>query len=647
MSLLEAPSGPETDASTPFDTPRDLGREWLLTDGRGGFAASTPGLSATRRYHGLLAATFEGTAQRHLFLSRFDEKLGGDGLSCARYGEEWAPRGDKALVEFTAAPWPRTTYEVGGARLSREVRMLPGERTVLVRYELSGAEDPRELELRPLLPFRETDALTVENDVADTATEELDGAFGWKLYEALPRVLLSANLPLELEADPTWYKGLTYEADEARGFEGASDELSPAVLRATLKSGKPLTVAVTIEEAPADPDALWKRTEAWAKKRGTKTDVGARLERAATQFLYTDEAGRPGVLAGFPWFGEWGRDTFLSLPGLTLARGNVKECEAVLLGALPFLKDGLLPNIFGTDVADSHYGSADAALWFARAALLFDRAGGSRRTVERKLLPALESIAESYLAGTELGLKFDEDGILHAGSPELNPTWMDARTSQGPVTPRHGAPVEIAALGYSLIAYLDESIEGWSGLKRRAKKAFLERFWIEEEGYLADIWRDGERDTAVRPNMVLAAALELSPLTRSKRAAIVARAREELLTPKGLRTLTPAHADYACRYEGGPDERDGAYHQGTVWPWLLGFFTEASLRAGKPTKKLRAQLAADWSGLEPELDNAGLDHVSEVFDGDQPQRPAGCFAQAWNTAEWLRARKMLEEGGAG
>jgi predicted glycogen debranching enzyme len=244
----------------------------------------------------------------------------------------------------------------------------------------------------------------------------------------------------------------------------------------------------------------------------------------------------------------------------------------------------------------------------------------------------------------------DEAGMLLAGASGLNPTWMDAQTSAGPVTPRDGCPVEIAALWCSLLAHLEElaparaARRAWAARRRAAQRAFVERFWMPADERLADGWRNGARVAALRPNMLLAAALELSPLTRSQRRAVVRAAEEELLTPRGLRTLSPRDPAYVGRYEGGPEERDAAYHQGTVWPWLLGFYVEASLRALPATRARRAALAALLDGLAAELERAGLGHVSEVFDGDAPQRPGGTIAQAWNTAEWLRARRMLAEG---
>jgi predicted glycogen debranching enzyme len=641
----------------------DTADEWLEADGLGGYAASTTTLCPTRRYHGLLVTPAAGSPERYVWLSRFEETLREEGgpawpFSVARYSDAASPRGDLALVAFERTPWPRATYRLGDAVLVREIVMPRGRHAVLLRYTLEEASGPRELELRPVLPFRQADALTVENAAVNITVERAGEGLRCRPYPGLPALTISSPASFRFEADPVWFRDLVFEADVARGFGGREDEFGPGAIRATLAPGDQLVIEATIEEPSEDPLEDWageqKRRRKLERAAARRSDdpIDHTLDRAAEAFLYDSPEGRLGVVAGFPWFLEWGRDTFLALPGLTLSRGRTQECARALTDVLPYLRGGLLPNVFGATPETSHYGSADAALWFARAVLLYDRAGGKRSIVNRDLRPALEAIAEAYLGGTDLGVSVDEDGMIAAGAPGLNPTWMDARTPDGPVTPRHGCPVEIAALWCSLLAPLEELVrtkaakKTWAERRRAAKRAFVDRFWLPDEGMLADVWRDGERDTSVRPNMVLAAALELAPLSKPQRLAIVERAKKELLTPLGLRTLSPSDPAYVGRYEGGPVERDGAYHQGTVWPWLLGFYTEARLRAARPTKKVLGELTALWDGLAPELDRSGLDHVSEVFDGDEPQRPGGTFAQAWNTAEWLRARAMLAEGGA-
>ncbi len=423
------------------------------------------------------------------------------------------------------------------------------------------------------------------------------------------------------------------------------------MLELDLGPGQVAVAAFSLGSVCEQPEATWNTIAARANDRehavATAADpLRARLDRTAADFFYRAVGDRPGVLAGYPWFGEWGRDVFVALPGLSIARDQLAVCEAVLQGALPFLRAGLLPNIYGRTKADSHYGSCDAALWFALAVQRFAAAGGNAELVRTVLVPALASIADAYVGGTELGLAVDAEGLLLAGREDLNATWMDARTSRGPVTPRAGQPVEIQGLWYSLLAVLVEHGEGrFRELRDRCGEAFVRRFWRADEQCLADRVLAGGIDPAVRPNMVLAAALPHSPLTLAQRAGVVKKAAAELLTPRGLRTLSPRDPAYRGRYEGGIDSRDGAYHQGTAWPWLGGFYVEAALRSVSKQKRSKVvlELRAWLAGFLPELDRAGLDHVSEVFDGDEPQRPGGTFAQAWNSGELLRALWLCEQ----
>lgn len=638
------------------DVGRALGSEWLETNGLGDYASSTVLACPTRRYHGLLVARPEGSAKRHVFLARFDEHAtspdGKAPLSVARYDDMFAPDGHEAISEFRLDPYPSSRYWIGSSAVAREVLMVQGERIVLMRW--GAHQGPVELELKPLFACREADALHVQNDVLDPTVTRTEHGLAVRPYAGLPAIAIGFGATeFTFEEDPVWYYGQRYSADAERGYDDKEDLWCPGTLRVALEAGRDAILAIGLGRSPvADPRTLWRQEtrRRRAEARNVRPDdVVARSELAAEAFLA--RAGRRiGITAGFPWFGEWGRDTFIALPGLTLARGQTELCEDVLAGALSFLKGGLLPNIYGLDQEDSHYGSVDAALWFARAARLWQRAPDARHGFVDELLPALEEIAAAYRDGTELGVRADAQGLIVAGSPELNPTWMDARASDGPVTPRHGCAVEINALWYSLVAHLEElatdradraGARRWRELKKRIGETFRERFWLPEERYLADVWNAGERDTSVRPNMVIAAALAESPLSRKQRQGVVERARAELLTARGLRTLSPHHPDYVEHYAGGPDERDRAYHQGTVWPWLLGFYVEAHLRAFGHRKKDVEHLRSLWDAFLPELDRAGLNHVSEVFDGGDRARPGGTIAQAWNTAELLRSCALL------
>ena len=314
------------------------------------------------------------------------------------------------------------------------------------------------------------------------------------------------------------------------------------------------------------------------------------------------------------------------------------------------MKGGLLPNIYGADVESSQYKSADAALWFARAVLMYERESGAGDAVEKEFGPALRSMAEAYLQGTELGVAVDADGRFFAGGEELNATWMDAMVNGVPVTPRAGSPVELQGLWYQLLAHLAEWSSGeekakWLQHAEKAGRVLCEDFWMPEKSYLADVLTpEGQPDVSIRPNAVLAAALELSPLSVEQRAKVVQVALDELLTPRGLRTLSPHDPRYVGRYEGGPEDRDGAYHQGTVWPWPLGFLVEAALRAFPRDGARLRRLERVVLGFQEHLGEHGLGQISEVFDGDPPHRPGGTPAQAWSVAELLRCLHMLQLG---
>jgi predicted glycogen debranching enzyme len=595
--------------------------------------------------------------QAHVFLSRFEETLEGGGksmpISMARYRGLWSPLGHQCIERFQLAPFPSWLYLFGNARIQRDVMMVRGQHTVLVRWRVSGQKNAVKLSLKPLLPFREADALTVENDVLDKRIERIARGIVARPYQGLPSLAITVGGTSEFIDDAVWYRGLEYATDIARGYDGHEDQYSPGTFAVSLQDGVDVVVAATLGEAIADPRALWERE---AKRRAAAAEARAEGMRgivsvAADAFLYRANDRRLGVIAGFPWFLEWGRDTFLSLPGLLLARDRVDECGEALAGSLAFLRRGLMPNVFALTPEASAYNSVDASLWFARCVRLYEQAGAPTKEIVERFLPALREIAKAYRDGTDLGIRCDAGGLIVAGGPHLNATWMDARLPSGPVTPRDGCAVEIEALWYFLLAYLEhlekaagnaDAARAWSEARTRAGQTFLERFWMAKERRLADVWNDGALDRSVRPNMVIAAALEWSPLSNEQRADIVTCARAELVTPRGLRTLRPLETAYIGHYGGNTEERDRAYHQGTVWPWLVGFYVEAALRSQAVSV---AQLRALLDGFEEHLSAAGLAHLSEVFDGDPPHRPGGTIAQAWSTAEWLRADQLLRQRG--
>lgn len=672
-----------TDATTParfrFDRrsglPLEIAlrREWLETDGLDGYASGTILLCAMRRYHGLLVTPAPGQTQRHVWLSRYDESLHREQdsipLSMARYAGIFAPHGHKAFESFELRPYPSFQYRSGRTEVRRELLLVHGAQTCMVRYVIDSPRTDIVLRLKPLLPFRAAGALTHENLALNPRPLRRGTVHSFRPYSTLPEIHFTlAGAHSEFHADPVWYRRIEYPIDLERGYDSYEDQFSPGSFDLQVVPGQQIVIAATIDSPVADPLALW-HTESTRRQHALAVagdSTRAQLQLGAEAFLIRTRApgrherARLSVAAGWPWFGEWGRDTFLSVPGLTLARRDatgLRQCGEVLAGALPYLDDGLLPNIFGAGRHDSDYGSVDASLWFARAVRLYEEAGAPAGEILERFHPALRQIADCYTAGTaariaRLQIRADEQSMLHAGSPELNPTWMDARVAGVPVTPRHGCAVELNALWYFLLQYLEElgkrrgdraEVGRFGRMRRALRRAFLARLWDEEHGLLADLWRDGRRDTSVRPNMVIAAALEWSPLNRAQRTSVVRVAEAELLTPMGLRTLEPGDPSYLGHYRGPHAARDRAYHQGTVWPWLLGFYVEASLRAFGRTRKTVQALRARLDAFEDHLRHAGVGFVSEVFDGDPPHEPGGTIAQAWSSAELLRAYALLDE----
>ncbi|MCC7137129.1 MAG: glycogen debranching enzyme family protein [Planctomycetes bacterium] len=647
------------DADTCRDLPVALAREWLETDGHGGYAALSVPFAPTRRQHGLLVAPFEGNARRHVFLSRFEETLvvGGRAipLSTGLYPGVVSPHGHATLEGFDATPWPTAVHRAGEVRVVREV-LLPGDAgVVLVRWRVEGAPGPATLELRPLLPCRESDALTHENQALHPRWSVTAAGVRCRPYPELPAVALAVDgAPHVAEASPTWYRRVEHPTDLARGYEGHEDVFSPGVLRVRLPRDGAVVVAASLGRPVAHAAARFQaaartRRRAW---REAGPGLAGLLAHGADRFLVRRPDGAPAVVAGLPWFGAWSRDTAIAVPGLFFARGRVEAGGDVLEATLRYLRDGALPNRLGATPPDGDGLSADGALWLALAVRRYDDAGGRDEHLRATFLPALRAV----LAGLRDGrgaVTLDDDGLPVVAPHAAAATWMDARADGTPITPRDGTPVELAALVVSLHAHL-AALEARGGDRAaatahrraaaRAGEALVARLWLPAQRRLADRSVAGRPDPAHRPNALVAAALEDVPLSTAQRRDVVRAAEAALVTPCGLRTLAPDDDRYRARYEGDVVARDAAYHQGTVWPWLAGFHVEATLRAFGRGPRVRARLRAWLDGFAPAAAAMGLGHLPEVLDGDPPHRPGGTFAQAWSDAEWLRAHALL--GGA-
>lgn len=640
-----------------------LKREWLETNGLGGFASSTVAGIDTRRYHGLLTAALNPPGARHVLLSKLEETLFLNGarydLSANLYPGTVHPEGYLLLREFRLDPFPVFTYEAGGVRIEKRVFMPHGENTVVVEYEVlpdEGVAPPCTLEVRPLIAFRDFHATTHANGTLDPAVERTDGAVSIQPYPGLPRLRFEHNAHW-VETEGSWYYRFQYPAERERGLDSEEDLFAPFVLQFSLGEGRSAAVVATLAAdprpasmAPALRQSEIARRAALTANLSVNDDpLVADLARAADQFIVRRANGRHTAIAGYPWFADWGRDTMIALPGLTLVTGRFDVARDILLAFAEAADMGMLPNRFADNGGEPEYNTVDAALWFFEAARKFLEYTGDYEFVRANLWDPMKSILDWHLMGTRYGIRCGADGLIAAGAPDTQLTWMDAKIGDFVATPRHGKPVEIQALWYNALRVTEDLARRFDDPEQtrlsgrmadRASDTFNRVFWNDAAGCLYDVVRDDYRDPAIRPNQVIALSLGHTMLSGDRARSILAVAERDLLTDYGLRTLSPSDSHYIGRYEGDPYHRDSAYHQGTVWPWLLGPYVTAYARAFQ-TDPEDAMDACEKAGLcvdcfRHHLRKAGLGTISEILDGDAPFEPRGCIGQAWSVAEVLR-----------
>ena len=602
--------------------------EWLQADGAGGFASGTAAGPRTRRYHALLlTATPTGRVVLVNGLDAWvDTPHGTVALSTQHYAPDAThPDGMTRLQVFTPKPWPAWTYALpGGGTVTHEVVVPPDTGQTVLRWRLCGA-GPCRLHVRLLLSGRDYHSLHHENPAFRFEAEQRDGCVAWRPYPDLPPV---AAWGCGYRHDPVWYRQFLYTAERERGLDCIEDLASPGVLSWDLGVGG----AELVLRADDGPPQAW--------------DEAAQTRRCAASAYLTGRGAGLTVMAGYPWFTDWGRDTFIALRGLLLATGQQAEAAAVLDEWAGHVSEGMLPNRF-PDGGTPEYNSVDASLWFVVAVHDLLSGGPVAPDVAARLRAACLAILQGYSAGTRYGIGADTDDLLRAGVPGQQLTWMDAKVGDWVVTPRRGKPVEVQALWINALA-IGAAWDGrWAALEARARASFLTRF-PNGAGGLFDVvdvdGAPGATDARVRPNQVFAVGgLPHAILPPDLARSVVDVVEARLLTPLGLRTLDPADPEYRGRYTGGVLERDGAYHQGTAWPWLLGPFVEAWLRVRGSTPDAKAEARSRFlPPLHAHLHVAGLGHVSEVVDGDAPHAPGGCPFQAWSLGELLRIEAMLD-----
>ncbi|GAB2908993.1 amylo-alpha-1,6-glucosidase [Paraburkholderia jirisanensis] len=644
--------------------------EWLEADGFGGFASGTVGMYRTRRYHALLLAATRPPAGRVVLVNGVEAWLEADGmhypLTMQRYAPAViAPDITMSLDGFTTEPWPTWRIACGALGVvSFEVLVAKASRETVLRWRLQrdaasaggGSGNVNgvgncTLHVRPLLSGRDYHALHHENGAFNFAADVNGAVVSWRTYGDLPAIHAASNG--SYASAPDWYRNFCYDRERERGLDFSEDLATPGVFSFDLSAGNEAVLVLDANAASGAANVAINALEVSTyAEQLTRTEHARRaafpslLHRAADAYVVARASGRT-IVAGFPWFTDWGRDTFIAMRGLLLASQRYDEAAAILLEWSGTLSEGMLPNRF-PDYGDTpEYNSVDASLWFAVAVHDYLAAQHASAATRVRLQQAVDTILAGYTRGTRFGIRADDDGLLRAGVPGVQLTWMDAKVGDWVVTPRIGKPVEVQALWINALRIASTWNPQWRAPAERASQAFVERFIDATTGALFDVvdadHEPGRIDRALRPNQIFAVGGLPFPLLEGAAArAVVDRVHEHLLTPLGLRTLSPLDPAYRGRYAGGPLERDGAYHQGTVWPWLLGPFVEAWLRVHRPDAAAREEARLRFiAPLDAHLQRAGLDHLSEVADGDAPHHPAGTPFQAWSLGERLRLDALL------
>jgi predicted glycogen debranching enzyme len=626
-------------------------KEWLESNGLGGWASSSVSGALTRRYHGLLVAAPHSPSQRIVMLSKLDETLISEGkrfeLGTNQYPGLVHPRGFEFLQSYTRELFPVFEYQCNTFGLKKSIAALHGENTTLICYELLKASAPIQLELRPFLAPRNYHELS-----------HLNGSLRWNYqfnkdlltlnpYDGIPTLFLHVPQS-EFQSDPHWYGSLQYEREQERGLDFEEDLFSYGNFRVTLRPGQPLYLIASLQDPSARNGALLlqnetERREQLLKDKNLKTSFSRRLAQAADQFLVRRGESSSTIIAGYPWFTDWGRDTMIALRGLCLSLGRLDLAKEIIGTFLPYLSQGMLPNRFPDGNENPEYNSVDATLWLFVAVYETWKKSGDKDFVLGRCLPALLDVLNWHRKGTRYGIKVDKDGLLKAGDEKSQLTWMDAKVGDWVVTPRHGKAVEINALWINALCISAElcsaagdpaQAQALQAEAAASKIAFEKAFWNPKTGSCFDVIQDSGADASLRPNQIFCLSLPFPLFENEKALQILSLLEAKLLTPRGLRSLSPDDSRYVPRYQGGVQQRDGSYHQGTVWSWLLGPYAEALIRFRGELGK--TQVRELLKNFEPHLEEAGLGTVSEIFDGDAPHGPRGCIAQAWSVAELLR-----------
>lgn len=631
-------------------------REWLETNGIGGFASSTIAGANSRRYHGLLTAATKPPLGRVVMLSKFEETLHINGnsyeLSANQYPNAVYPQGFKFLKSFRLDPFPIWTFEVEGIEIEKKIFMVHGENTTVCQWTINSKfQVPNSkffLELKPLLAFRDYHHLRRDADDFNTDFQAAEKIVSVTPSAEFPALFFTHNAA-SVEKTSHWYRDFEYAIEKERGFDFRENLFQPFALKFDLSEAANVIASTRIdavyEIAQLEAAELARRKDLIVKA-DAKDDFAVQLVLAADQFIVSRGAGKT-VIAGYPWFSDWGRDTMIALTGLTISTNRTEIAREILLEFSNHLSMGMLPNRFPDAGDEAEYNTVDATLWYFEAIRAYVEKTQNYDFVRENLYKKLAETIAWHLRGTRYNIHVDTDGLLYAGTEGVQLTWMDAKIGDWVVTPRIGKPVEIQALWYNALKIMadfalkfgdEQDRQRYEAMAETARQSFNAVFWNDAEDCLFDVVINGKRDPSVRPNQIFAASLTYSMLSIGHAQKIVEKVEAELLTPVGLRSLSPKDKDYCPIYIGSPLERDSAYHQGTVWGWLIGAFVDAYRRVYSNGNQVEKRVEEILAGFKNHLSEAGLGQISEIFDADAPHKPRGCIAQAWSVAEVLRVK---------
>lgn len=632
---------------------RGIEKEWLVTNGLGGYASSTIIGANTRKYHGLLVASLSPPVRRTLLLAKLEERLEVNGrtynLVTNQTEEGVTEYGFVHLQQVLLETFPIFIFSFSDITLQKHVFMVHGENTTVILYRIQNGTAPAVLRLTPLVNCRDFHWTTRQGRI-NFKGEEISHGVAVRAVDQVPalRLVCSAGT---FQGRNDWFYGMFYTMEKRRGLPAREDHFIPGDFTIHLApgEGKSVTFIATLEDVfTLDGGALLelenRRMRELAERAGYRDSLTRRLVLAADAFIVRRQStNAKSIIAGYHWFNDWGRDTMIALPGLTLVTRRYDDAREILLTYARYCKEGLLPNMFPDAGEEPLYNTVDASLWYFLAVWKYLQYTGDHTFVRRDIYPVLKEIIHWYVKGTHFNIKMDEDGLLAAGSPGVQLTWMDAKVDQWVVTPRHGKPVEINALWYNALCILRELAArygdgfAYKELLPRVKESFCEQFWFEEGGYLYDVVSSEGRDTSLRPNQVIALSLPFTLLDSGRGRQVLRRVWQELYATYGLRSLSHYDPRYRGVYSGDRVQRDGAYHQGTVWSWLIGPFVTAFRKVYNYSPASRVQAARFIAPFRDQLWDHGVGYISEIFDGNEPVIPRGAIAQAWGVAEVLRA----------